>query len=280
VKLESLVDDRTRRRAEHLAVRPTPAERDELRGRLAALDSELRGASEQLGVIADRLARDAANQRQVEDLAPRVEEHRRAADTWARLDELIGSADGKKFRRFAQSLTLDALLAQANFHLGELRPRYKVTRVPGFEMEMQVIDADMGDEVRTIASLSGGETFLVSLALALGLSSLAAGNVRIDSLFIDEGFGTLDKDTLEVALSVLDQLQAEGRCIGLISHVPDLAERVGYQVLVEPVGPGRSSVRVAGATPAAEAPAAAASANGEVARRKKRVPKTEDTAAP
>jgi exonuclease SbcC len=114
-------------------------------------------------------------------------------------------------------------------------------------MELQVVDADMGDEVRGIASLSGGETFLVSLALALGLSSLAAGHVKIESMFIDEGFGTLDRDTLEVALSTLDQLLAEGRTVGLISHVPDLAERIGYQVLVQPVGPGRSTVKVVGA---------------------------------
>jgi DNA repair protein SbcC/Rad50 len=247
LRLEGLVGDRKRRLAEHAGSRSVVEGQDEVRARVAELESELRSTSEQLGALADRLDRDEENRQHAATLAPRVDEQRRAVDTWSRLDEVIGSADGKKFRRFAQSLTLDALLAQANCHLAELRPRYRIERVPGFEMEMQVVDTDMGDEVRTVASLSGGETFLVSLALALGLSSLAAGQVRIESLFIDEGFGTLDKDTLEVALSVLDQLQAEGRSIGIISHVPDLAERVGYQVFVEPIGPGRSVVRVSGA---------------------------------
>jgi exonuclease SbcC len=97
-----------------------------------------------------------------------------------------------------------------------------------------------------LSTLSGGERFLVSLALALGLSSLSSKNVRIESLFVDEGFGSLDRDALEVALATLDQLQSEGRTIGIISHMPEIAERVGYQIEVRPVGGGRSEVRVLG----------------------------------
>lgn len=162
----------------------------------------------------------------------------------ADLSELIGSADGKKFRVFAQSLTLDALLAHANAHLDDLAPRYRLVRVPGHDLDLQVVDRHMGDDVRSVHSLSGGESFLVSLALALGLSSLSARDTRVESLLIDEGFGSLDPSTFEVALSVLDALQASGRKVGIISHVPGLAERIGVRVAVRPQGPGRSVVRV------------------------------------
>ncbi|MBT8492294.1 MAG: nuclease SbcCD subunit C, partial [Deltaproteobacteria bacterium] len=180
------------------------------------------------------------------ELAGKIAERQRRAEIFAQLRELIGSADGRQFRVFAQSLTLEALVAQANHHLGELLDRYRLQRVPDHDLELQVIDRDMGDEIRSIQSLSGGESFLVSLALALGLSSLSAQDVRIESLLIDEGFGTLDPDTLDIALSVLDTLQASGRKVGLISHVPGLAERVGVQIAVMPRGGGRSDVQVLG----------------------------------
>jgi len=163
------------------------------------------------------------------------------------LNECIGSADGKKFRRFAQGLTLDALLAHANRHLQELASRYLLLRVQGEELELQVLDRDMGDEIRTINSLSGGETFLASLALALGLASLASRKTLVESLFIDEGFGTLDPETLEAALGVLDGLQATGRKVGIISHVPGLAAHIGARVEIRRQGQGRSEVVTLGA---------------------------------
>ena len=113
---------------------------------------------------------------------------------------MIGSHDGKLFRSFAQSLTLDQLLSVANSHLEELAPRYQLERVPQHDLELQVIDRDFGGEVRSVQSLSGGESFLVSLALALGLSSMSAHDVRVRTLLIDEGFGTLDPATLDSAL--------------------------------------------------------------------------------
>jgi exonuclease SbcC len=161
------------------------------------------------------------------------------------LGEVIGSHDGKRFRAFAQSLTLDGLLALANAHLDELAPRYQLERVPGHDLELQVIDRELGDEVRSVQSLSGGESFLASLALALGLSSMSAHDVRVRTLLIDEGFGTLDPATLDTALSVLDALQARGRQVGVISHVPQLVERVGACVRVVQRGGGRSEVIVA-----------------------------------
>jgi exonuclease SbcC len=191
-----------------------------------------------------QLRMDDQARRAAAEVLARVESQRGAADLWMALSELIGSSDGKKFRVFAQSLTLDALLAHANRHLDELAPRYRLVRVPGYDLDLQVIDRDLGDEVRSVNSLSGGESFLVSLALALALSSVSAKDTQVDSLLIDEGFGTLDPDTLEVALATLDTLQATGRKVGLISHIPGLAERIGVQVQVVPAGAGKSTVTV------------------------------------
>lgn len=142
-------------------------------------------------------------------------------DTWAKLGGLIGSADGKRFRNIAQQLTLDILLGYANRHLQDLSRRYRLERVAE-TLALQVVDQDMGDEIRSVHSLSGDESFLLSLALALGLASLSSNRVRVESLFIDEGFGSLDADTLRVAIDALDSLQAMGRKVGVISHVQEM----------------------------------------------------------
>ncbi len=130
-------------------------------------------------------------------------------------------------------------------------------RVPKYDLDLQVVDGDMGDEVRGVSSLSGGESFLVSLALALGLASLSSETTQVETLFIDEGFGTLDPDTLEMALATLDALQATGRQVGIISHVSGLAERIGAQVRVVKQGAGRSRLVVVGDTGPVAAPAPA-----------------------
>ncbi|MBI4576673.1 MAG: AAA family ATPase [Planctomycetes bacterium] len=178
------------------------------------------------------------------EAALRVRAREEAAALWARMDALVGSHDGSRFRGFAQGLTMERLVAHANRHLEELARRYRLSRVPGHALDLQVIDRAMGDEVRGVHSLSGGEGFLVSLALALGLSSLASADTPVESLFIDEGFGTLDAEALETALAALDALQAGGRQVGIISHVEGLAEKVGVQVRVVRTGPGTSRVEV------------------------------------
>ncbi|RJS24217.1 nuclease SbcCD subunit C [Corallococcus sp. H22C18031201] len=188
---------------------------------------------------------DAARERHGAE-ARELEQRRGEAEVWKALSDLIGSHDGRKFKIFAQSLTLDALLLHANAHLTELARRYRLMRVPGHDLDLQVVDQDMGDEVRSVASLSGGESFLVSLALALGLASLSSETTQVETLFIDEGFGTLDPETLEVALATLDALQATGRQVGIISHVSGLAERLGVQVRVVKQGGGRSRLVVEG----------------------------------
>ncbi len=165
---------------------------------------------------------------------------------WESLNELIGSKSGAKFRTFAQSLTLEALLAHSNQHLEDFAKRYALQRVPGSDLELQIIDRDMADDVRSVHSLSGGESFLVSLALALGLASLSSNKTQVESLFIDEGFGSLDPETLDIAIASLDTLQALGRKVGVISHVPILVERIGAKVVVEKQGGGRSRVVIVG----------------------------------
>jgi len=236
--------DRARDLADHDAT-PRP-ERSAADAATRATDLEARRTDldRRLGELAEKFATDDRVRLGLASLQQALDAARTGARTWQDLSGLLGSADGKKFRVFAQSLTLGELVTTANAHLAGLRPRYRLERVPGTDLDLQVVDRDLGDEVRAVASLSGGETFLVSLALALGLSSLSAHDVRLDSLFVDEGFGTLDPDTLESALAVLDELQAEGRQVGLISHVPGLAERLGARVEVRPVGVGTSRVHV------------------------------------
>jgi exonuclease SbcC len=166
-------------------------------------------------------------------------------ETWARLNEMIGSADGRKFRRIAQQYTLDVLLGYANRHLADLSRRYLLQRLPD-SLTLLVVDQDMGDERRSVHSLSGGESFLVSLALALGLASLSSHSVKVESLFIDEGFGSLDAETLNMAMDALDKLQTLGRKVGVISHVHEMAERIGVQIQVQPQSGGQSRLAVLG----------------------------------
>ncbi|MGF1715718.1 AAA family ATPase [Photobacterium chitinilyticum] len=185
-------------------------------------------------------------ERQSGDLTQQLMAQQGQTELWLQMSELIGSATGNKFRTLAQGLTLQQLVILANEHLQDLAPRYALQPVPGSPLALQVIDHDMGDEVRSVESLSGGESFLVSLALALALASLAADTRQLGSLFIDEGFGTLDPDSLEMALACLDALQADGRQIGVISHVGTMVERIGVQVAVEAQGGGRSQISIRG----------------------------------
>ena len=120
---------------------------------------------------------------------------------------------------------------------------WKQTSAP---LALQVIDCDMCDEIRTVYSLSGGESFLISLALALGLSSLSSNNLKVESLFIDEGFGSLDADSLRTAMEALEQLQMQGRKIGVISHVQEMSERISVQVQVHKKVNGKSVLTVVG----------------------------------
>ena len=176
----------------------------------------------------------------------RIEKQKQEYNRWARLNEIIGMADGKKFRIFAQGLTLQKLAQLANQHLEKLNGRYLIDKRSDEDLELDIIDTYQADNRRSMNTLSGGESFLVSLALALGLSDLAGRNAQIQSLFIDEGFGSLDDNTLDLAISTLENLQASGKTIGIISHVKALKERISVQIVVQKRGNGFSSVEVIG----------------------------------
>ena len=191
------------------------------------------------------LQQQAKNKLTVEQIAKELAEKQTVAERWAKLNKLIGSADGAKFKVIAQSYTLNLLLLHANQHLSYLSKRYKLQQVPD-TLALQVIDCDMCDEIRTVYSLSGGESFLISLALALGLSSLSSNNLKVESLFIDEGFGSLDAESLRTAMEALEQLQMQGRKIGVISHVQEMSERISVQVQVHKKVNGKSVLTVVG----------------------------------
>ncbi len=238
------VSERTRACDAHAGTEAPADDRAACEAALPRAEAAQRDADELWSRARAALLQDDDRRERVKTLLPELEARRAVADRWRTLGRLIGSRDGNSFRKFAQSLTLNLLLVEANAQLASLNPRYQLQRVPHAEMELQVADLHMAEQVRPLTSLSGGETFLVSLALALGLASLASTRTRVESIFIDEGFGTLDADTLDVALSTLEALRAEGRTVGVISHVDGLAERLGTWVNVEKIGPGRSRVSI------------------------------------
>lgn len=190
-----------------------------------------------------RLKNQEANRKKIAGLKEEADRKQLISEQWAKLNDLAGSADGGKFRRIAQSYTLDVLLNYANVQLQSLTNRYRLERVPD-TLALQVIDREMCDEIRTVHSLSGGESFLVSLALALGLSSLSSNRMKVESLFIDEGFGSLDAETLRVAMDALENLRTQGRKIGVISHVHEMTERIPVRICVNRLGSGRSRIVV------------------------------------
>lgn len=194
-----------------------------------------------LSTVEARLLQQEQNRKKLKQLEQELTEKQEIANRWGKLNKLIGSADGTKFKVIAQSYTLNLLLMHANKHLSYLSKRYRLQQVPG-TLALQVIDCDMCDEMRTVYSLSGGESFLISLALALGLSSLSSNNLKVESLFIDEGFGSLDADSLRTVMEALEQLQMQGRKIGVISHVQEMSERIAVQVQLHRAANGKSAI--------------------------------------
>lgn len=162
------------------------------------------------------------------------------------LNDLIGSGDGKKYRNFAQALTFEHLVGLSNTQLKKMTDRYLLKRTNEFAnpFELSVIDKYQNSEERTAQNLSGGEKFIISLALALGLANMASKNMPIDTMFIDEGFGTLDSDYLDVALNALSNLQSEGKIIGVISHLSELKERIATHIEIIPIGNGHSKIQI------------------------------------
>ena len=199
---------------------------------LNQFNTEIAENNSQIGSISEKIKADKETRESLSSLVNEMDELSIQLEDMRYLDSLIGSAKGDKFRKFAQGLTLEYLVALANKQLVRLDGRYLLQRNPSEDLSLQILDSWQADEVRNTQSLSGGESFLVSLALALGLSDLVSHKTSIDSLFLDEGFGTLDAQTLDIALNALDGLNASGKMIGVISHVEAMKERIPTQIKV------------------------------------------------
>ncbi|WP_426061520.1 SbcC/MukB-like Walker B domain-containing protein [Hymenobacter sp. B1770] len=224
----------------------TPHTAAELTTQLNTLSAADDILQQKLGAVGNQLKQDDDARQQQANGLRELQQRQLEEQRWQDLSEQIGSARGDKFSQFAQGLTLTHLARLANLRLRQLTGRYTILKTPHRNLELQIIDHDQADTVRPMASLSGGESFLVSLALALGLSELAGHKARIESLFIDEGFGTLDPDALNTALDALERLQHSGKMIGIISHVSDLKDRISTQIRVRPGAGGNSTVHLVG----------------------------------
>jgi exonuclease SbcC len=240
---QSVLQERTAQLQQHEQQRISDRTADVLSELLNSTKEALQQQTQEKNETGFRLQQDLDNKQKIGDLLAIIEAKSLVVENWAKLNEIIGSADGKKFRQVAQEYTLDVLLSYANVHLELLSRRYLLQRIPN-TLALQVLDQDMGDEVRTVYSLSGGESFLVSLALALGLASLSSSRMQVESLFIDEGFGSLDPATLNIAMDALERLHNQGRKVGVISHVQEMTERIPVQVKVSKMNSGRSKVEV------------------------------------
>ena len=222
---------------------------EELDAALSGVEQEIEELNREQGSVRKELQQDDERRFAYGVLVEELERAEKDRYRWARLNDLIGQKDGVKFSRFAQTLTLQRLVEVGNRHLQRINERYRMRHRAADDMsrenlELEIIDTFQNDNRRPMTTLSGGETFIVSLALALGLSELASGRTNIQSLFIDEGFGTLDEKILDDAVSALEQLQGQGKTIGLISHVKELRERIHCQIRLEPRGSGRSQLFV------------------------------------
>ncbi|MFM9951109.1 MAG: AAA family ATPase [Saprospiraceae bacterium] len=197
-----------------------------------------------IGGLNEKLTFNEKQKKTAQLLIQTIQNQEKELTRWAKLNELIGQADGKKFRVFAQSLTLQKLTALANRHLSRLNGRYLIRKRSSEDLELEIMDTFQADNHRSMNTLSGGESFVVSLALALGLSDLAGRNTTIRSLFIDEGFGALDDNSLDLVVTTLENLQASGKTIGVISHVKAMKERIATQIQVKKSGNGFSELVV------------------------------------
>ncbi len=206
------------------------------------LVANLNDLKQQIGAISQKLKDNDGIRLKQQSRVEQIDAQKRECARWNTLHELIGSADGKKYRNFAQGLTFEMMIGHANRQLQKMTDRYLLVRDEAQPLELNVVDNYQAGETRSTKNLSGGESFIVSLSLALGLSNMASKNVRVDSLFLDEGFGTLDEEALDTALETLSGLQQEGKLIGVISHVQVLKERISTQIQISPSSGGRSTI--------------------------------------
>ncbi|MBF7683509.1 AAA family ATPase [Acinetobacter sp. B5B] len=242
--LETQIKHVTTQLDQHLQQQPAYLEAD-----LAPLTAQhlntLKSIQEEKNQIHSRLLLNTQAQQQHHTYLTQIKKLQDQVNRWGKISELIGSKEGTKFQRIAQEHHLDILVEYANQQLAPLSQRYELQRIQN-SLGLAIIDHDMNSEVRPVLSLSGGETFLVSLALALALANMASGEMKLESLFIDEGFGTLDPSSLHIVMDALDRLQSQGRKVVLISHVQEMHERIPVQIQVKAMGSGASQVHIIG----------------------------------
>lgn len=203
---------------------------------------KVRELGEDLGGLKLKIQNSKDARKSVENKLQSIQGQKVEMENWQKLHTLIGSADGKKYRNFAQGLTFEQMVNHANRELIKMSDRYLLIRDRENPLELNVIDNYQAGEIRSTKNLSGGESFIISLSLALGLSNMASNKVRVDSLFLDEGFGTLDEEALEIALDTLSTLHLDGKLIGVISHIPALKERISTQITVSKTPGGRGII--------------------------------------
>lgn len=244
-RLDKLLQEKTRLDTQekayqqHLLQQPllsTEQNIEQITAHLLALETQLVHTQETKFRLQEQLRTDEEKRKEQQTLLDKITKQQSQFDDWSYLNELVGSASGDKFSRFAQGLTLDHLIYLANRRLEKLHGRYFLQRKTPASLELQIADTWQADALRDTRTLSGGESFLVSLSLALALSDLVSNKTQIESLFLDEGFGTLDPDTLDIALDALDSLNASGKIIGVISHVEAMKERIPVQIKVKKAG--------------------------------------------
>lgn len=244
-RLDKLLQEKTRLDTQekayqqHLLQQPllsTEKNIEQITAHLLALETQLVHTQETKFRLQEQLRTDEEKRKEQQTLLDKITKQQSQFDDWSYLNELVGSASGDKFSRFAQGLTLDHLIYLANRRLEKLHGRYFLQRKTPASLELQIADTWQADALRDTRTLSGGESFLVSLSLALALSDLVSNKTQIESLFLDEGFGTLDPDTLDIALDALDSLNASGKIIGVISHVEAMKERIPVQIKVKKAG--------------------------------------------
>lgn len=220
----------------------TEQSRGDLEQTVTSLLARQKEVQQEMGAIQQKLAANETLRERRQAFIQQVDAQKLEYARWESLHDLIGSENGSKYRNFAQGLTFDRMIGYANRQLQKMTDRYLLIRSDAHLLDLDVIDSYQAGEIRSTKNLSGGESFIVSLSLALGLSHMASKNVRVDSLFLDEGFGTLDEEALNTALETLSGLHREGKLIGIISHIPALKERVPVQIEIRPQRGGRSTI--------------------------------------
>jgi len=247
-ELKAKQKDRETRLTTEIAKKLTDKTLEALEPQFKEYEESLKELREAIAGLKHKLSENTAAKEQIKEKQSAIEAQKKECHRWEKLHGLIGSADGKKYRNFAQGLTFELMVSHANRQLEKMTDRYLLIRDEQQPLELNVVDNYQAGEIRSTKNLSGGESFIVSLTLALGLSKMASRKVRVDSLFLDEGFGTLDEEALETALETLSGLQQDGKLIGIISHVSALKERISTQINITPVSGGRSSLSGPGCT--------------------------------